>query len=576
MSQPTRPPSSIEPAQPTPHTLTGPHPQFLSRTEKSKGADPEPAPLDTLAPDEAPAEAAPAPTSWTPDAPLPARFADYELLSEVARGGMGVVYKARQLGLNRLVALKMILPDQLRADTSVRRFYREARAAAALDHPNIVPIYEVGEHHGCHFYTMAFIDGPCLKGLIRSGGLPAAQRAASILLAVAEGVAFAHDHGIIHRDLKPENVLLDSRGRVRVADFGLAKQTSGDPSLTRAGQVMGTPSYMAPEQAEGLDDRIGPCSDVYGLGGILYFLLTGHAPFEGHSATQVLRQVFTGRPIPPHQYNSQVCPELEAICLKCLEKDPADRYLSAAALVECLRPLAGLAAAPAPVPVPRPAPDTDADSQATSLGLSAPPAQPDSRRPRRTRLVLAGAFLLALAVGAWVSAGHWRQGDETAGEGGAQDEAFAGKSVELPKKLRTDFGLEVTMIGGQPGKDGTLFLKTDDMVRFRIKVDTEAYVGVWTVEADGTVSQLFPNAVEPDHLFHAGKERVVPKVGALAVPSHGTDRVWVVASTSPWNPDDGQRLGPMRLFHQEEVTKRGLRLSRQAEKVLQYIVRPRP
>jgi serine/threonine protein kinase len=580
VSQPLRSSSSTEPPQPSPHTLTGPHPQFLSRTEKSKGADSQQTPFLTRDSEVASADAGPPPSTvpWSPDAPLPARFAEYELLGEIARGGMGVVYKARQLGLNRTVALKMILPDHLRADTAVRRFYREARAAAALDHPNIVPIYEVGEHQGYHFYTMAFIDGHCLKGLIRTNGLPTPQQAASILLAVAEGVGFAHDHGIIHRDLKPENVLLDGRGRVRVADFGLAKQTASDPSLTRAGQVMGTPSYMAPEQAEGLDDKVGPCSDVYGLGGILYFLLTGHAPFEGHSATQVLRQVFMGAPVPPHQYNSQVCPQLEAICLKCLEKDPAQRYPSAAALAECLRPLAGQAPGTTPPAAVPSVPDTTSDSQATSLGFSARPAP--AQRPRWIRVALTTAILLGLAIGAWLIASRWRGGAaRTAEEQAAPEGASAGKPVVLPKKLGNDFGLEVTMIGGQAGQQDTLLLTAGDLVRFRVKVDTRSYVGVWTVEADGTIRQLFPNPDEVDHLFEPGKERVVPQVGARAVPSQGVDRIWVAASTKSWNPDDGQHLGPLELFRQERDHTRGMLLNsnlRLAEQVLKYVVKPRP
>jgi hypothetical protein len=183
--------------------------------------------------------------------------------------------------------------------------------------------------------------------------------------------------------------------------------------------------------------------------------------------------------------------------------------------------------------------------------------------------------LLALAVGAWLAFSGWHCGADTAGEPGSHEDSAAGHPVELPKKLRKEFGLEVTMLGGQPGNQDTRLLTADDMVRFRIKVDTKAYVGVWTVEADGTISQLFPNTEETDSLFQPGKERIVPQIGARAVPSHGIDRVLVVASTTAWKMDDGQRLGPIRLFHPEQKT-RGLRLSRLSEQVLKYVVKPRP
>ena len=195
-------------------------------------------------------------------------FGDYELLHELARGGMGVVYKARQTTLNRIVALKMIIAGQLASEDEVRRFYLEAEAAANLDHPGIVPIFEVGQHEGQHYFSMGFVEGRSLAQKVADGPL-SPREAALFTRDVAEAAQYAHNKGVIHRDLKPANVLLDSQGRPKVTDFGLAKKLKGDSGLTATGQVMGTPSYMPPEQASGKSD-VGPLADVYSLGAILF------------------------------------------------------------------------------------------------------------------------------------------------------------------------------------------------------------------------------------------------------------------------------------------------------------------
>ncbi|MHC4402627.1 MAG: serine/threonine-protein kinase [Planctomycetota bacterium] len=194
-------------------------------------------------------------------------FGDYELLEEIARGGMGVVYKARQMSLNRVVALKMILAGHLASEEDVKRFYTEAEAAANLDHPGIVPIHEVGQHEGQHYFSMGYVEGQSLSVKIADGPLPP-REAAELTKKVAEAVAYAHEQGVIHRDLKPANVLLDRDGDPRVTDFGLAKRVEGDSHLTDTGQVLGTPSYMPPEQAAGKLDQIEETSDVYALGAI--------------------------------------------------------------------------------------------------------------------------------------------------------------------------------------------------------------------------------------------------------------------------------------------------------------------
>lgn len=288
--------------------------------------------------DAAGSRAAPAPE------PLPRGFADYELLDEIARGGMGVVYKARHVRLNRIVALKMILTGELATSAEVMRFRTEAEAAAALQHPHIVPIYEVGSHHGHHFFTMQLIEGGSLKEhAARLRGHP--RDAARLMAQVADAVQYAHSKAILHRDLKPANILLGGTGSAAarstfepfVTDFGLAKRLEDDHAQTRSDALLGTPAYMAPEQAAGGSRRVGTAADVYALGAILYELLAGRPPFAADSVLALLQRVQTADPTPPHHLVPTVPRDLETICLKCLQKEPHQRYPSAAALADDLR-----------------------------------------------------------------------------------------------------------------------------------------------------------------------------------------------------------------------------------------------
>jgi WD40 repeat protein/serine/threonine protein kinase len=258
-----------------------------------------------------------------------ASFGDYELLEEIARGGMGVVYKARQKSLGRVVAVKMILAGQFATKQFVQRFRTEAAAAAVLQHPNIVSVHEVGVHEGKHFFSMDYVEGPNLARLVGNRPLPGHQ-AARYVKQIAEAVQYAHSQGILHRDLKPSNVLIDTAtDQPRVTDFGLAKRLDGDSSLTVTGQVLGSPNFMPPEQASGTRSKAGRQSDVYGLGGILYFLLTARAPFQAESLEAIVTQVIQTEPISPRLLNPAVPLDLETICLKCLEKEPEKRYPTA-------------------------------------------------------------------------------------------------------------------------------------------------------------------------------------------------------------------------------------------------------
>lgn len=260
----------------------------------------------------------------------------YEIEGTLGRGGMGVVYKATQVGLNRVVALKMLIAGQY-ADPSLRaRFLLEAESVAALEHPHIIRVFAFGESGGHPYLAMEFVPGGTLSERIRKGGPLPAKEATDLLAKLAGAVAHAHSRGVVHRDIKPLNVMLSADGEPRLTDFGLAKVGRADQNLSVTGQILGTPAYMAPEQAAGKVREVGTAADVYALGAVLYDLLTGRPPFSGDSAAVTLQKVMTEEPARPRKLNASIPRDLETICMKCLEKDPARRYPTAQALADDL------------------------------------------------------------------------------------------------------------------------------------------------------------------------------------------------------------------------------------------------
>src|SRR5436190_278615 len=262
-------------------------------------------------------------------------FGDYELLEEIGRGGQGVVYRARQKSLNRTVALKVIGLGHWATEAHLKRFRREAESAASLEHPCIVPIHEVGERDGSCYFSMKFIEGGQLDEVVRREPMPL-RRAVELIDKVARTVHYAHEHHVLHRDIKPGNILLDRQGEPHLTDFGLARLVETESTVTRTMEVLGTPSYMAPEQAVGNNAAVSSVTDVYGLGAVLYQLLTGHPPFAGGTTYETVRLVLDTEPRQPRLLNPKVDRDLNTICLKCLEKHPRRRYASALALAEDL------------------------------------------------------------------------------------------------------------------------------------------------------------------------------------------------------------------------------------------------
>jgi urea ABC transporter urea binding protein len=346
------------------------------------------------------------PTVVAPPLSLPG----YEILEELGRGGMGVVYKARQIGLNRLVAIKMILAGSRAGPLERARFHAEAEAVARLHHLNIVQIYQIDQHEGSPYFSMEFVEGESL--LKRIGGKPGSPlQAARLVETLARAMHYAHERGVVHRDLKPANILVEGPTDapldeciVKITDFGLAKQLEGDARLTKTGTVMGTLCYMAPEQIQGLPEQISASVDVYALGGILYEMLTGRPPFEASTDYELMRLVVSDPPQPPSKWQPNVPPELDAICLHALEKAQQDRFESAEALADALWEFAGPGEISGGSGARKRGKSAarDAQVQATSEVRQKSAASDAGRRFRR-RAILAGA--VTFSIGALVGGG---------------------------------------------------------------------------------------------------------------------------------------------------------------------------
>jgi TolB-like protein/Flp pilus assembly protein TadD len=280
-------------------------------------------------------DAAPSARSNVRAVEVPGELGDYELLEEIGRGGQGIVFRARQNSLNRVVALKVVGLGHWATPAHLKRFRLEAEAAASLDHPCIVPIYEIGERDGRCYFSMKFIKGGQLDEVVKHVGMSIRQ-AIELIAKLARTVHYAHEHGILHRDIKPGNILVDAKGEPNLTDFGLARLVESESTVTRTVEVLGTPSYMAPEQAAGNNINLTRVTDVYGLGAVLYHLLTGYAPFAGGTTYETIKLLLETEPRPPRFWNANVDRDVSTICLKCLEKDPERRYSSASALADDL------------------------------------------------------------------------------------------------------------------------------------------------------------------------------------------------------------------------------------------------
>jgi serine/threonine-protein kinase len=416
-------------------------------TETSAGVHDAPTMMD-------PGKTHPHPPSGDDPAAL-GQFGDYELLEEIARGGMGVIYRARQKSVNRVVALKMILAGRLASADEMERFRFEAEAAANLNHPHIVPIFDVGEQLGQFYFSMRLVEGGSLAQRIAECGKDP-RCAARLVATVAHAVHHAHSRGFWHRDLKPGNILLDAEGRPHVTDFGLAKRARGDSGLTRQGAIMGTPSYMAPEQASGEGVVLTAAADVYSLGAVLYELLTGRPPFRASTMMETVVQVLEREPEPPSRLRPGLPRDLEQVCLKCLEKNPAARYPTAEALAADLeRYLRGEGAeAGRPGPVSRlvrwSRREPELVAHLGGLGIMAILTQVNFHLSRSPDPRLHAEVMLALAVWAAASLAFQRKLRRGDGPEGIRLGWAAVDTLMLTALLWILDSLETALVGGYP------------------------------------------------------------------------------------------------------------------------------
>jgi eukaryotic-like serine/threonine-protein kinase len=480
--------------------------------------------LEALFPTPGAVPGAAAPVPPRPGSNLP-RIPGYEVEAVLGRGGMGVVYQARHLRLNRPVALKMLLAGAYAGPHELARFQHEAEAVASLRHANIVAVHDVGDHEGRPYFTMEFVEGGSLAQQLAGTPQPAHQ-AAALVTTLAEAVQAAHQGGIVHRDLKPANVLLTADGTPKVTDFGLARHFDEGPALTLSGARVGTPSYMAPEQASGKAHTIGPAADIYSLGALLYEMLTGRPPFRGETAAETERQVIAEEPAPPSRLNAKVPRDLETICLKCLHKDPQRRYPTAAALADDLQRFQRgepIAARPADL--------------LERLGKWV------RRRPTQATM-LAASLLLAVAlvgVGLWLVVQQARQRDAVEADlkelAGLQDSARWAEARDLLKRseARLGWGGPVDLRGqlAQARRELDLVIELDTI---RLRRVTRGELAFYKGQANGEYAAAFQQAGLGT--VHDPSSRVGAGIKASAV------RGELVAAVYDWAvcaADQGQR-----------------------------------
>lgn len=482
-------------------------------------------------------------------------FGDYELIAEVASGGMGVVYRARQISLNRVVALKMIRAGQFASPAEVQRFRTEAEAAANLDHPNIVPIYEVGEHEGRHYFSMKLVEGGSLAERISDFKSEISnQQAASLIATLARAVHHAHQRGVLHRDLKPTNILIDDRGEPHLTDFGLAKLVHAGGDLTQTIAILGTPHYMAPEQAAGKTREVTTAADVYSLGAILYELLAGRTPFQGESALEVLQQAQNREPDSPRKFNRAIDRDLETICLKCLEKEPSRRYGSAEKLAD------------------------DLEHWLAGEPIQARPVKPPERvfkwarrNPALATLVVLAHLLFAAGLGGvlW----QWQRAEANAGraERNAAAEASQRRKAEANERLaeieaarsaQVARFMKEMLAGVGPsvalGRDTTLLREILDKTAERVNTDLQGQPAV-AAELQSTLGNVYLQLSEFDKAEAAQLEAL-----RLRRSLFGETNEWVAASLNDLarvliNCNQAERLPEAEgILHQTLVMRRQL------------------
>jgi hypothetical protein len=515
----------------------------------------------------APCEVSPSTQGLAPSKPThePARgglpvVPGYEELSWLGGGGMGTVYRARDVRLGREVALKLVRLEHA-TPMMLARLQAEARAVAALDHPHIVKVYEVAECQpgdggpAVPYIALELVSGGSLEQQLKKQRVSPAE-AARLVMLLARAMHHAHQKGIVHRDLKPDNVLLaapadepslnTALGCPRVTDFGLARQQSTEARLTQTGAVMGTPAYMAPEQADGRND-VGPAADLYALGAILYRLLAGRVPFQGDSTIDVLYQVRHQPPAPLRQVRPEVPAELEAICLHCLQKKPADRYASAQVLADKLRHWLEEAAA--------------GQCTTTSLPFQEAPAGRPARRRRRLAWAASGAVLLAVAVlavlGMW---GPWRAERAPVGAGSTPEPLTLSLDVRVWKKENTNRGLTL-------GDDGALPLRAGDFMRIEATASRPAYLYLLYLDAKGEASPCYPwrkydwNDRPEERRRRQLNEPEDPQKDAspLAPGPSGIEAVLLLGRDEPLSAEENNRLAQMLADKPQKVKFDSLR-----------------